>query len=290
MSPADSPNPLGGGGQQQDDASPPPNGVASPASSSSPALAPAPAPAPATSGSVVDNLTQALRDLARGPRSSSSSSSRGLACTLPLLRSEWTCQRGGGGRGEVPWPCRRRRGLCRVEPLSAVVVSFRRAKADERETWATQIGLFVSCHGVWPAQWQARETLGTAEPSHPFAMSLAGGRVCNHVYLDPSRPLTPAAVIGRRVYMPSSGSTAVHCPQEGEAKANLPSTNRGEQTAAALEANLSALESKLDDMLALLDTAAEEGNGVGAALALLDTDDEDQPAANGDSEQTGQGQ
>lgn len=159
----------------------------------------------------------------RGPRSGS----RGLACTSPLLRSEWTCRgggRGGGGRsrGLVVVV-----GVCRVEPLSAVVVSLRRAEADERETWATQIGLFVSCHGVRSAQWQARETLGTAEPSHPF-MSLVGGRVCNHLYLDPSLPLTPIlsmpTVIGHRVYMPLRGSTAVyHCSEEGEAKANLPS-------------------------------------------------------------------
>lgn len=110
----------------------------------------------------------------RGPRSGGSSS-RGLACTSPLLRSEWTCrggEGGGGGEGGVPWPCRRR--LCRVEPLSAVVVSLRRAEADEGELWAAQIGLFVSCHGVWSAQWQARETLGTAEPSHP-SMSLVRG-------------------------------------------------------------------------------------------------------------------
>ena len=102
------------------------------------------------------------------------------------------------------------------------------------------------------------------------------------------------------MYMPSSGSTAVYYAQEGEAKANLPFTYRGEQTAAALEANLSALESKLDDMLALLDTVAEEGNGVADVLALLHEedepaangagDDEDHPAANGDSEPTEHGQ
>lgn len=113
------------------------------------------------------------------------------------------------GEGEVPWSCRRRRGLGRVEPRSAVVVALRRAEADERETWATQIGLFVSCHGVRSAQWQARETLGTAEPSHPL-MSLVGGGVCNHLYLDPSCPLTPIlslpTMIGRRVYMPSRGA------------------------------------------------------------------------------------
>lgn len=131
------------------------------------------------------------------------------------------------GKGEVPWSCRRRPGLGRVEPRSAVVVALRRAEADERETWATQIGLFVWCHGVRSAQWQSRETLGTAEPSHPL-MSLVRGRVCNHLYLDPSCPLTPIlslpTMIGRRVYMPSRGSTSVYCcSQEGEAKANLPS-------------------------------------------------------------------
>jgi len=38
---------------------------------------------------------------------------------------------------------------------------------------------------------------------------------------------------------------------------------RGEQTAAALEANLSALESKLDDILMSFDTLAEERKGAG---------------------------
>lgn len=83
--------------------------------------------------------------------------------------------------------------------------------------------------------------------------------------------------------MPSRGSTAVHhCSEEGEAKANLPSTNRGEQTAAALEANLSALESKLDEMLASLDAAGQDVNGAG--------DDEDHVTANGDSKPTEPGQ
>lgn len=89
-------------------------------------------------------------------------------------------------------------------------------------------------------------------------------------------------MIGRRVYMPSRGSTSVYCcSQEGEQKlTSVP--NRGEQTAAALEANLSALESKLDEMLASLDAAGQDVNGAG--------DDEDHVTANGDSKLTEPGQ